>query len=71
LRRCVFALRFGIFAFYTILDLELLGLTVQSVLLVFQLRAIDKQRITRKIGHLENDLIEKVNQEMKDLLGLG
>jgi hypothetical protein len=24
LRRCVFALRFGIFAFYTILDLELL-----------------------------------------------
>ena len=46
------------------------GLTVQSVLLVFQLRAIDKQRITRKIGHLEQDLIEKVNQEMKDLLGL-
>jgi len=47
------------------------GLTVQSVLLVFQLRAIDKQRVTRKIGHLETDLIEKVNQEMKGLLGLG
>jgi mRNA interferase MazF len=47
------------------------GLTVQSVLLVFQLRAIDKQRVTRQIGHLEDDLIEKVNQEMKDLLGLG
>lgn len=46
------------------------GLTVQSVLLVFQLRAIDKQRVTRVIGHLENDLIERVNQEMKDLLGL-
>ncbi|MCC6298842.1 MAG: type II toxin-antitoxin system PemK/MazF family toxin [Anaerolineales bacterium] len=46
------------------------GLTVQSVLLVFQLRAIDKQRVTRAIGHLENDLIEKVNREMKGLLGL-
>ena len=47
------------------------GLTVQSVLLVFQLRAIDKQRVTKKIGHLEDDLIEKVNREMRDLLGLG
>ena len=46
------------------------GLTVTSVLLVFQLRAIDKQRITKKIGHLEEALIEKVNQEMKGLLGL-
>jgi len=47
------------------------GLMVQSILLVFQLRAIDKQRVTRKIGHLEDDLIKKVNQEMKGLLGLG
>jgi len=46
------------------------GLSVPSILLVFQLRAIDKQRITRKIGHLEEALIEKVNQEMKGLLGL-
>jgi mRNA interferase MazF len=47
------------------------GLTVQSVLLVFQLRAIDRQRVKKTIGHLENELIEKVNQEMKGLLGLG
>jgi mRNA interferase MazF len=47
------------------------GLTMQSVLLVFQLRAIDRQRITKTIGHLEDELIEKVNQEMKGLLGLG
>lgn len=47
------------------------GLTMQSILLVFQLRAIDKQRITKTIGHLEDELIEKVNQEMKGLLGLG
>lgn len=47
------------------------GLSVTSVLLVFQLRAIDKQRITKTIGHLESELIQKVNQEMKSLLGLG
>lgn len=46
------------------------GLTVKSVLLVFQLRAIDRQRVAGKIGHLEKELIEKVNQEMKNLLGL-
>jgi len=46
------------------------GLTVPSVLLVFQLRAIDKQRVTGKIGHLEDDLMTKVNQEIKNLLGL-
>jgi mRNA-degrading endonuclease toxin of MazEF toxin-antitoxin module len=43
---------------------------MQSVLLVFQLRAIDRQRITKTIGHLEDDLIEKVDHEMKGLLGL-
>jgi mRNA interferase MazF len=46
------------------------GLTVPSVLLVFQLRAIDKQRVTRKIGRLEEELLEKANQAMRDLLGL-
>ena len=46
------------------------GLSVSSVLLVFQLRAIDKKRVTKKIGQLEDELMEKVNQEMKDLLGL-
>ena len=47
------------------------GLTVQSILLVFQLRAIDRQRVTKTIGHLEIELIEIVNREMRDLLGLG
>ncbi len=46
------------------------GLSVPSVLLIFQLRAIDKQRVTKKIGHLEDELMGKVNQEIKDLLGL-
>lgn len=46
------------------------GLTVPSVLLVFQLRAIDKKRVAKKIGRLEDKLMGKVNQEIKDLLGL-
>jgi mRNA interferase MazF len=46
------------------------GLSMPSVLLVFQLRAIDKQRVTKKIGHLEDELMGKVNHEIKDLLGL-
>jgi mRNA interferase MazF len=46
------------------------GLSVPSLLLVFQLRAIDRQRVSKKIGQLEDQLMEKVNQEMKELLGL-
>ena len=46
------------------------GLTVPSVLLVFQLRAIDRQRVTGKLGHLEDNLMTEVNQEIKKLLGL-
>ncbi|HLF75347.1 MAG TPA: type II toxin-antitoxin system PemK/MazF family toxin [Anaerolineales bacterium] len=46
------------------------GLTVPSILLVFQLRAIDRQRVRRKIGHLEIDPMRKVDQELRDLLGL-
>ena len=46
------------------------GLNALSVLLVFQLRAIDKKRVTKKIGRLEDELMLKVNAEMKALLGL-
>lgn len=46
------------------------GLTVPSVLLVFQLRAIDGQRVAGKLGHLEDKLMTKVNQKIKKLLGL-
>lgn len=46
------------------------GLTVPSILLVFQLRAIDKKRVAKKIGRLEIKLMGKVDQEIKDLLGL-
>lgn len=46
------------------------GLDAPSVLLVFQLRAIDKKRIIKKIGVLESSIMEKINEEMKRLLGL-
>jgi mRNA interferase MazF len=46
------------------------GLSMPSVLLVFQLRAIDRQRVSKKIGHLEDEIMGKVNQEIKDLLDL-
>ena len=46
------------------------GLDVPSVLLVFQLRAIDRSRIGRTIGRLEPELMDQVNAEMRGMLGL-
>lgn len=46
------------------------GLVKPSVLLVFQLRAIDKRRLGNKIGHLEHDYMLQLQTEMRRLLGL-
>ncbi len=46
------------------------GLDTSSVLLIFQLRAIDKTRVIKKIGVLESSTMEKINKEMRSLLGL-
>jgi len=46
------------------------GLNRPSILLVFQLRAIDRQRIIKTIGHIEAETMELVNAEIKRLLGL-
>jgi len=46
------------------------GLSMPSVLLVFQLRAIDKQRISKKLGEIEEPIMEQVNTELKNLLGI-
>jgi len=45
------------------------GLSDPSVLLVFQLRALDKKRIGNKIGRLEIFYIDKLEEELKILLG--
>lgn len=46
------------------------GLSVPSVLLVFQLRAIDKRRVVKTLGSLEETMMEQVNVELKKLLGI-
>jgi mRNA interferase MazF len=46
------------------------GLSKSSVLMVFQLRAIDKQRLLSKIGHLELDILTKVDAEIQSMLSL-
>lgn len=46
------------------------GLNAPSYLMVFQLRAIDKRRIVKKIGQLEENIMKQVDEEMKRLLGL-
>ena len=47
------------------------GLTQQSVLLVFQLRAIDRRRIVETIGHLEQHYLDQLDREMRLMLDLG
>lgn len=44
------------------------GLTMKSVALVFQIRAIDKKRLKSKIGGLESIIIMKINKMLKNLL---
>jgi mRNA interferase MazF len=46
------------------------GLSIPSVLLVFQLRAIDKSRVGRRIGRLEQSYLQQLENEMREILGL-
>ncbi|MDP2916259.1 MAG: type II toxin-antitoxin system PemK/MazF family toxin [Candidatus Aminicenantes bacterium] len=46
------------------------GLSTASILLIFQIRAIDKGRLNRRIGKLESEHIEKMENEIRALLGL-
>ena len=46
------------------------GLSVDSVALVFQLRAIDKKRLKRKIGRLSATPLAQLYQHAKSLLQL-
>lgn len=44
------------------------GLTLTSVAMVFQMRAIDRKRIIRKIGKLEPEYLAKVDTEIWQML---
>lgn len=46
------------------------GLSKDSVLLLEQIRTIDKKRLGEKIGHVEEDIIEKVDDALRISLGL-
>src|SRR5882672_9147325 len=46
------------------------NLAMTSVALVFQLRAIDKRRLKRRIGRISGALLAQVQQAMKELLQL-
>jgi mRNA interferase MazF len=46
------------------------GLSTLSIALVFQARAIDKKRMKKKIGHLEDSNLHKMNTLLKRLLDL-
>lgn len=46
------------------------GLTKDSVILLEQIRTIDKKRLREKIGHLDEELMEKVNDAISVSFGL-
>ncbi len=46
------------------------GLQKDSVILLEQLRTIDKKRLKEKIGHLDDELMEQVNEALYISLGL-
>ena len=46
------------------------GLERNSVILLEQVRTIDKQRLTHKIAHLEKEAMDRVNAALEISLGL-
>jgi len=46
------------------------GLPKDSVLLLEQIRTIDKRRLEEKIGHVTEDIMDKVNEALLVSLGL-
>lgn len=46
------------------------GLQKDSVILLEQIRTIDKKRLREKIGHLDDELMDKVNEAISISFGL-
>ncbi|MBR7116231.1 MAG: type II toxin-antitoxin system PemK/MazF family toxin [Clostridia bacterium] len=47
------------------------GLAKDSVILLEQIRTIDKQRLKEKMGHLDEDTMKNVNSAIEISFGLG
>ncbi len=52
------------------LDANGYGLSKDSVVLAEQIRTIDKQRLREKIGHLDDNLMNRVNEALEISFGL-
>ncbi|MBO8164054.1 MAG: type II toxin-antitoxin system PemK/MazF family toxin [Brevibacillus sp.] len=52
------------------IDAKLYGFDRDSVILLEQIRTIDKQRLTDKITHLDDEMMERVNESLQISLGL-
>lgn len=52
------------------IDAKTYGFDRDSVILLEQIRTIDKQRLTDKITHLDAELMEKVDEALQISLGL-
>ena len=50
---------------------EEFGLSKNSVVLLEQIRTLDKRRLREKMGHLDDVLMEKVNDAISISFGLG
>jgi len=46
------------------------GLVQDSIALVLQVRAIDKKRLQQKVGAVEKEVLQKIEEELRRLLGL-
>lgn len=47
------------------------GLAKDSVILLEQIRTIDKRRLKEKMGHLDDDVMSRVNEAISVSFGLG
>lgn len=47
------------------------GLSKDSVILLEQIRTIDKRRLKEKMGHLDDSIMERVNEAISVSFGLG
>jgi mRNA interferase MazF len=52
------------------IDAKRYGFERDSVILLEQIRTIDKQRLTDKITHLDDEMMDKVNEALQISLGL-
>ena len=52
------------------IDANEYGLSKDSVVLAEQIRTIDKRRLKEKIGHLDDDLMSRVNEALEISFGL-